>query len=253
MYGSNDNNKCKILKVDRYNNSPSERRKLMRNKIKEKKDELQEKENQLILRENQLIQKEANLFLKEAILDMKEREINNIAYEKDKLLERLILRPIIIFGFPKDWDGSSTCCGCLIVSGKQDNMKFLMVREENKGKNKRGGWGAPKGQLEFGENIVECAIRETKEEANIDIDINDLNHSFIYLIYSENVRYIYFCIVNYDKQIPQFTVNDEISDRKWITYDEVVKRKKYVFYTTYKTALHLRSITEKPIYISSLC
>ena len=50
-------------------------------------------------------------------------------------------------------------CGCIII----DNGKVLLVQQNE------GWWGFPKGHVEEGETEIETAIREVKEETNIDV------------------------------------------------------------------------------------
>lgn len=57
------------------------------------------------------------------------------------------------------------------VCVKKDN-KILIV-EENR-KDKKGKWNMTAGKLEENEDIVTAAIREVKEETNIDIISKDL-------------------------------------------------------------------------------
>lgn len=58
-------------------------------------------------------------------------------------------------------------CGAVVVSGEKDK-KVLLI------KNKRSAhWGFPKGHVEKGETQEETAIRETKEETGLDIEIID--------------------------------------------------------------------------------
>jgi ADP-ribose pyrophosphatase YjhB (NUDIX family) len=49
------------------------------------------------------------------------------------------------------------------------NKKVLLVRE-----NKIDKWGLPGGKLELGETLRECAARECREEAGIDVEIKNL-------------------------------------------------------------------------------
>lgn len=50
-------------------------------------------------------------------------------------------------------------CGCIII----DNDKVLLIQQNE------GHWGFPKGHVELGETEIETAIREVKEETNIDV------------------------------------------------------------------------------------
>ncbi|KKQ79681.1 MAG: Nudix hydrolase 1, partial [Parcubacteria group bacterium GW2011_GWC2_38_7] len=53
--------------------------------------------------------------------------------------------------------------GVIII---RDNKVLLGLRQGSHG---AGEWAYPGGKVEFGETIFEAAIRETKEEAGIDI------------------------------------------------------------------------------------
>lgn len=53
----------------------------------------------------------------------------------------------------------------------------LILLHQRKGSHGEGEWAFPGGHLEFGESIEECAKRETKEEAGIEI---------------ENIKFLFF-------------------------------------------------------------
>lgn len=50
-------------------------------------------------------------------------------------------------------------CGCIVI----DNEKILLVKQN------KGYWSFPKGHMECNESELETAIREVKEETNIDV------------------------------------------------------------------------------------
>ena len=53
-------------------------------------------------------------------------------------------------------------CGCIIF----DNDKILLIKDT------KGNWGFPKGHVEENETEEQTAIRETKEETNLDVEID---------------------------------------------------------------------------------
>ena len=59
-------------------------------------------------------------------------------------------------------------CGCIIF----DNNKILLIKDT------KGNWGFPKGHVEENETEEQTAIRETKEETNLDVEI-DVNKRYV--------------------------------------------------------------------------
>ena len=59
-------------------------------------------------------------------------------------------------------------CGAVIFEGD----KVLVIQQV------KGHWGFPKGHVEDGETEVETAIREIKEETNLDVEIDE-THRYI--------------------------------------------------------------------------
>lgn len=53
-------------------------------------------------------------------------------------------------------------CGCIIF----DNDKILLIKDT------KGNWGFPKGHVEENETEEQTAIRETKEETNLDVEVD---------------------------------------------------------------------------------
>lgn len=104
-------------------------------------------------------------------------------------------------------------CGCIII---KDNKVLLIKQTE-------GHWGFSKGQVEKSETEVETAIREVKEETNLDVKIDT------------NKRYIMEYVTNKGKLkqvvlfIAKYTCGEikaqkcEVNDVKWLDFDEAIE------------------------------
>ena len=100
---------------------------------------------------------------------------------------------------------------------KKDN-KILMVQENKEGI--KGKWNMPAGKLEDGESIIEAAIRETKEETNLNVSIKGLIAIQETISSLGQLVILYFLgeyvsgTIKYDKK--------EISDVKWMSEKEIL-------------------------------
>lgn len=100
-------------------------------------------------------------------------------------------------------------CGAVIYKYENNNIYILLL------KHNLGHWSFPKGHMEIGESEIDTALREVKEETNIDVDI-DINFR-VKITYSpfENVikDVIYYVATPKSKEIkPQLS---EIQEIKW--------------------------------------
>ncbi len=108
-------------------------------------------------------------------------------------------------------------CGAVIF----DNDKVLVLKQV------QGHWGFPKGHVENNETEIETAIREIKEETNLDVEINE---KFRYVeTYSpkENVTkdVVFFVAKKIGGDVkPQ---EEEVSEIKWVSPKEALELVSY--------------------------
>ncbi|MBQ4153190.1 MAG: NUDIX domain-containing protein [Oscillospiraceae bacterium] len=102
-------------------------------------------------------------------------------------------------------------CGAVVFRKSHGNVEILLIKHLN-----GGYWSFPKGHVEAGETEEETAIREVKEETNIDIIIDSTFREVV--TYSpkkdtmKDVVYFLARAKNFD-HIPQIT---EIAQVKWV-------------------------------------
>lgn len=104
-------------------------------------------------------------------------------------------------------------CGAIVIN---KNNKILLVHHNE------GHWDFPKGHIENRETEEQTAIREVKEETNIDIIINNKYRYTTSYSPKENVmkEVVYFLAQNIDEdKNPQL---EEVSEVKWFTFEEAM-------------------------------
>ena len=104
-------------------------------------------------------------------------------------------------------------CGCIIINGD----KVLLIKQT------KGHWGFPKGHVERNETEIETAMREVKEETNLDVEIDaDKRYTMEYITdkgkLKQVVLFIAKCIGGEIK-----AQECEVNDIKWLNFDEAIK------------------------------
>lgn len=104
-------------------------------------------------------------------------------------------------------------CGALIVEGES----FVIVQEAKE--HCRGKWSLPTGHAEADENLFTTAIREVKEETNLDIILDGLVG--VYQLRSVTGANVIKVIFKGSKTSGQLKFpENEILNAKWITFDD---------------------------------
>lgn len=104
-------------------------------------------------------------------------------------------------------------CGAVIFNS---NDKVLIV------KHNAGHWDFPKGHMESGETEYDTAIREVKEETNIDIDLITEYRYESHYSPKENVEktVVFFLARNKSENVVK--QDAEIANIGWFTYEEAL-------------------------------
>lgn len=103
-------------------------------------------------------------------------------------------------------------CGTIII----DDDKVLIIKQ------KQGFYGFPKGHMEKNETEVKTAIRETKEETNIDVLVDETKrYSLNYVIDNKiDKEVVYYLAKPLNKNI--IKQESEINDILWVDIDKVI-------------------------------
>ena len=105
-------------------------------------------------------------------------------------------------------------CGCVVFN----EGKVLMIQHNE------GHWDFPKGHVEENETEIQTAIREVKEETNIDVNVKPKNRYTLEYSPKEGVikEVVYFIATkNSDECRPQ---ESEVQKVEWVEIDEAVNR-----------------------------
>lgn len=103
-----------------------------------------------------------------------------------------------------------------------NDSRILMLKRVDNGK-----WTLPGGTMELTESLIECAIREVKEECGLDVDVIDVIGTYtdpnIRIEYSDGEVRREFTIVYYGKAVGNDVVIDnESSSYEWIPLTDVM-------------------------------
>lgn len=104
-------------------------------------------------------------------------------------------------------------CGCIII----ENGKVLLIQQT------KGHWGFPKGHVEAFEIEGETAIREVKEETNLDVKIDEnKRYTMEYITDKGTFKQVVLFIAKKISGDEKFQ-ESEIKSMKWMTYEDAVK------------------------------
>ena len=110
-------------------------------------------------------------------------------------------------------------CGAIIYKTENNEFKFLLVHQSN------GHYSFPKGHMEEGETEFDTALREIKEETNIEVNLDtDFRKSISYLLESKNVikEAVYFVATPITENLK--AQEGEIDDCSWNNYEATLEK-----------------------------
>ena len=103
----------------------------------------------------------------------------------------------------------------LIIS--KENQVLLLKRKRSHG---AGSWSTPGGHLEFGESPEACAIREAKEETNVEVVNVRFKAVTNDVFESEGKHYITIWMqADYSTGEPIANAEDEVADIGWFSWN----------------------------------
>lgn len=122
---------------------------------------------------------------------------------------------------------------------KKDNKILLGLRKSELGRNT---WGVAGGKLEFGEELKDCAIRELKEETNLDVlsdnlklvgvsnAIYDSENHYITVVYETDIFSNELYIMEPDKfEIWDWFSYENLPEKLFLPLNNFIKNQNYTF------------------------
>lgn len=108
--------------------------------------------------------------------------------------------------------GYEKSCGAVVYRKHHGNTEILLIKHV-----RSGCWSFPKGHMEQGEDEIQTAVREIKEETNIDVSIDDASFREVVVFnprrdITKEVVYFLARAVSFECERQE----EEISDVRWV-------------------------------------
>ncbi len=102
-----------------------------------------------------------------------------------------------------------------------DGKILMLKRSDNK------KWTMPGGTLEFGESLIDCAVREVKEEAGLEVKITDIIGTYtdpnIVVSYSDGEVRQEFTVLYFGEYLGgKVSMDEESTEYQWININDVL-------------------------------
>ena len=109
-------------------------------------------------------------------------------------------------------------CGIMVYHSLEKEPKFLLLQSRI-----NNHWSFPKGHMEKDETEIETAVREVKEETNLDVEIDaNKRYTIEYVTDKGNLKqvvlFIAKCIGGEIK-----AQESEVNDIKWLNFNEAIE------------------------------
>lgn len=105
---------------------------------------------------------------------------------------------------------------CVII---ENGGEVLLMKRT--GAHEPGTWCFPGGKLDMFENIEDCAVREVKEETNLDIYDVQFDKITNDKFYNENLHYITIFVTCKWKGIPKIMEENKCTEMGWFNWSKL--------------------------------
>lgn len=110
----------------------------------------------------------------------------------------------------------TTSCGALPWRIQEGRIQILLIKQFQH----RDRWGIPKGHVDEGETLEECAIREVREEAGVDVKLGARLQDAFIKNDTEDKTVVSWLAVPVGSHEPNHNDPDsEVADARWFDVD----------------------------------
>ena len=118
-------------------------------------------------------------------------------------------------------------CGAIIIEEFDENKHILLIKQFKNS----DSWGIPKGHVELGESLSDCALREVKEETGISVSVHEKIDEVIFDLGTKKKKVIVFSGSVSDKKLSKTIdlshTNNEVDDARWFNIKNLPKLVSY--------------------------
>lgn len=109
-------------------------------------------------------------------------------------------------------------CGAIVYRKHHGNIEILLIKHINS-----GHWSFPKGHVESGETETETALREVKEETDIDVIIDPTFRETVTYFPRKDTQKVVVYFIGKAKNFDYVPQEEEIAEIRWVDIGHAVQ------------------------------